>query len=172
VAPDAELTRAVAGIRALFAGAACSCALVDDGGDRLTFVASDGAGADRIVGVELPVGRGIAGWAALSGQPIAVRDVRSDPRFARDVAESTDFVPTSILAAPMFDAEGEVVGVVSVLDPGVHEASDWTLSVLGTLASQLASLVTARRSAAREPEAVRWEALGRRIASVVDEHRP
>ena len=49
----------------------------------------------------------------MSGQPIAVRDVETDARFARDVAESTHYVPTSILAAPLFDEEGEAAGVLS-----------------------------------------------------------
>jgi hypothetical protein len=67
--------------------------------------------------------------------------VQTDARFARDVAESTQYVPSSILAAPMMSAEGEVVGVTSVLDPSVDEASDWTLHVLGTLASHMAMLL-------------------------------
>ena len=112
----------------LFAAAACSVALVDEEGETLRFVASDGAGAEAIVGVTIPVSRGIAGWAAMSGQPIAVRDVQTDARFARDVAESTNYVPSSILAAPMMTTEGEVMGVTSVLDPSVEEASDWTLA--------------------------------------------
>ena len=138
---DAALGRSVEAVRRLFAAAACSVALVDDDGETLLFVASDGAGAEAIVGVSIPVSRGIAGWAAMSGQPIAVRDVQSDARFARDVAESTQYVPSSILAAPMMSAEGEVVGVTSVLDASVDEASDWTLHVLGTLASHMAMLV-------------------------------
>ena len=112
-----DLTPSVAAVRALFGAAACSCALVDPDGATLTFVAADGAGAAEIVGVSLPVSRGIAGWAVMSGQPIAARDVRADPRFARDVAESTQYVPESIMAAPMFDRDGETLGVVSVLDP-------------------------------------------------------
>jgi signal transduction protein with GAF and PtsI domain len=142
----AALEASVAATRTLFAAAACSVALVDDDGDALRFVASDGAGAEEIVGVTIPVGRGIAGWAAMSGQPIAVRDVRSDARFARDVAESTHYVPSSIMAAPLLTPDGEVAGVASVLDPSVDEASDWTLAVLGTIASHMALLVAAPRA--------------------------
>ncbi len=138
---DAALARSVEAVRRLFGAAACSVALVDDDGGMLRFVASDGAGAAAIVGVTIPVSRGIAGWAAMSGQPIAVRDVQSDARFARDVAESTQYVPSSILAAPMMSADGEVVGVTSVLDPAVDETTDWTLDVLGTLASHVAMLL-------------------------------
>jgi signal transduction protein with GAF and PtsI domain len=145
---DPALGRCVEAIRSLFGSAAASIALVDDEGATLEFVASDGAGAEEIVGVTIPVSRGIAGWAAMSGQPIAVRDVQTDARFARDVAESTHYVPTAIYAAPMLDADGEVVGVASVLDPEVDEASDWTLHVLGTIAGLTALLVSASNAAA------------------------
>src|SRR3569623_2388107 len=113
---DPALGRCVEASRSLFGSAAASIALVDDEGGTLEFVASDGAGAEEIVGVTIPVSRGIAGWAAMSGQPLAVRDVQTDSRFARDVAESTNYVPTAVLAAPLLDADGEVVGVASVLD--------------------------------------------------------
>jgi signal transduction protein with GAF and PtsI domain len=163
---DAGLGRSVEAVRRLFAAAACSVALVDDDGENLLFVASDGAGAEEIVGVSIPVSRGIAGWAAMSGQPIAVRDVQSDARFARDVAESTNYVPSSMLAAPMVSAEGEVVGVTSVLDPSVDEASDWTLQVLGTLASQMAMLLAAVGSGRTTP--LPLDALGRDVLRVVE----
>lgn len=164
--PDPELIAATAGVRSLFAAAACSCALVDDDESTLTFVAADGEGAQQILGVTLPVSRGIAGWAVMSGQPIAVRDVTTDPRFARDIAESTNYVPESVMAAPLFTRQGEVLGVLEVLDPGVDQASDWTLAVLGTLASQVAALVASRRTTGA-PEVSRLEVLGREVLAAV-----
>ena len=148
-----DLNPAVAAIRDLFGGAAASCALVEDDGDRLTFVAASGAGADRILGIQLPVGRGIAGWVAMTDQAIAVRDVASDPRFARDVAEATEYVPTSVLAAPVNTAEGDVVGVVEVLDPATDLTSGWPLAVLGTCASFVGLLLDQPRSGS-EPDRV------------------
>jgi len=139
---DRELRRAVTGIRALFSAAACSCALVEPGGAGLRFVAADGRGAQEIVGVPLPAGTGIAGWAVMSGQPIVIADVRADPRFAREVAESTHYVPETILAAPLVDVTGEVLGVIEVLDPisrGEHSGHD--LDGLGVAASLVASVV-------------------------------
>jgi hypothetical protein len=46
----------------------------------------------------------------------------------------------------MLDADGEVVGVASVLDPVVDEASDWTLHVLGTIAGLTAMVVSPTRA--------------------------
>ena len=169
MATDDSLTRAVAAVRSLFGAAACSCAVVDEDGSALTYLAADGEGAREIVGVQLPVGRGIAGFAALAGQPLAVRDVASDPRFARDVAEQTRYVPTAILVAPMFDSAGDVLGVISVLDPTVDAAADWTLAVLGTAAALVGQLVEGRDgSAAVTP----WlAALGLAVMTAVDAHR-
>ena len=165
------LGSAVEALRQLFDAAACSVALVDDDGAELAFVAADGAGAAEIVGQTVPVGRGIAGWAAMSGQPIAVSDVQADPRFARDVAESTAYIPRAILAAPLMGGDGDVLGVLSVLDPTVDQSSDWTLAVLGTLASQVAALVVAiRRAPAAAADATRLETLGRRVLEAVEEY--
>lgn len=167
---DPALGRCVEATRALFGAAACSIALVDDEGGTLEFVASDGEGAAEIVGVRIPVSRGIAGWAAMSGQPIAVRDVQSDARFARDVAESTNYVPNAIVAAPILDARGEVLGVASVLDPTVDEASDWTLHVLGTIAGLVGLVVTA--TAGADPASAPLAALGRDVLRLVESWEP
>ena len=97
-----------------YQAAAVSIATVDD--DGLHYVAAAGAGADRIVGTRMAVGRGIAGFVAASGQSLTVRDVVSDPRFARDVGERTGYVPSAIQCLPVLDDEGEVIAVVSILD--------------------------------------------------------
>ncbi|MDQ4028922.1 MAG: GAF domain-containing protein, partial [Actinomycetota bacterium] len=64
-----------------------------------------------------------------SGQPIAIDDVRGDPRFAADVAESTGFVPRSIMAMPLETKKG-TIGVVSVLDRSSADAGDMELLAL------------------------------------------
>lgn len=163
-----SLRPAVAAVRALYDAAACSVALVGEEGATLTYVAADGAGAEEILGVELPVSRGIAGWTVMSGQPIAVRDVATDARFARDVAESTHYVPTSILAAPLFDEEGEAAGVLSLLDPQVDQPADWALAVLGTLAALVGLVVQGGEDAGGD----RLAALGRKVLAAVEDLRP
>jgi GAF domain-containing protein len=52
---------------------------------------------------------------AVSGQPLAVSDLAADNRFAHDVAESTAYVPGTLLATPIMGPEG-VLGVLSILD--------------------------------------------------------
>ena len=133
---DALLTTAVALGQRVFGATACSVALLDDEGEHLVFRAAHGDGSQEIIGRRLPVSVGIAGWAVSSGQPIAVDHVERDPRFARDVAESTGYVPRTILAAPLETSEN-MLGVIEVLDrtPVAHRDD---LALLSLLAHHLA----------------------------------
>lgn len=110
---------AVDALRARLSATAASVAVLDDTRTTLHYVAATGAGATQIVGTELPVHRGLAGWVVTSGQSLALREARRDDRFAADVAESTGYVPDVVLGAPLFTASGEIRGVLTVLDPEV-----------------------------------------------------
>lgn len=148
-------------------------------GDDLVFAAADGRGADRIRGVVLPAGRGIAGYVAASGEAIEVAHVADDPRFARDVAEATGYVPAAILAVPVVADDGDVVGVVSVLDRRRDPSRDGrAFELVGDVASVVAALlsrppdpgtsvraVVAGRAASRSEDG-RW--LGEELASLLD----
>ena len=96
---------------------ACSVALLED--DELVYVAAAGTGAEQVRGMRLPATRGIGGYVAVSGQALVVADVRRDPRHDRDAAARTGYLPTSVLAVPVEDAEGPV-GVLTVLDRTVR----------------------------------------------------
>ncbi len=148
---DALLTSVADLGRRSFGAAACSLALLEADDEHLLFRAASGAGAGEVTGLRLPVDRGIAGWVVSSGQPIAVSDVRADPRFAVDVAESTGYVPQVILAAPV-TAGGEPLGVVEVLDPS-PDVSD-PLDLLAVLTAHAALVVAAaeRESPAPSPD--------------------
>lgn len=133
--------------RDLFGAAACSIATIDDEWLYLDYRVASGEGAAQIVGERLPLGRGIAGWVASSGASIAVDDVGQDPRFARDVAERTGYIPRGILAAPL-EARDSVLGVISVLDrraPADAAEAQRDMTILGLLARQVSMTLEAGR---------------------------
>jgi GAF domain-containing protein len=118
--------------RLVFDAAACSIALLDEDEEELEFRVAAGVGAEMTVGLRIPVDRGIAGWAVVAGQPIAIDDVRQDPRYAADVAETTGYVPRSIMAMPL-ESERRTFGVIEVLDrrqSGGEGAEDMELLAL------------------------------------------
>lgn len=112
---DEFLQAVVETARMVFDAAACSIALLDDSDEELEFRVAAGTGADATIGIRIPVDRGIAGWAVMAGQAIAIDDVRQDPRFAADVATITGFMPRSIMAMPL-ETERRGFGVIEVLD--------------------------------------------------------
>jgi hypothetical protein len=112
---DQLLGSIAATARETFRAAACSIAVLEPDEQHLVFRVAAGAGAEQVVGLRLPVVRGIAGWAVCSGEAIIVENVERDPRFAREAAESTGYIPHSIMAAPL-EIDDAVYGVMKVLD--------------------------------------------------------
>jgi subtilisin len=121
--PHGALAAECASARDGLGAAAVSIAVLD--GDHLVYRAAAGEGAASIIGTRLPVARGLAGYAAVSGQSLSVARPTDDPRFAQDVAESTGFVPHSLLVVPVV-VDGEVLGVLSVLDRVVDDLPAWS----------------------------------------------
>jgi GAF domain-containing protein len=122
--------------RAIFGARASSVFLLDEDADELVFEAVSGEGAEALIGQRIPSSTGIAGWVLVTRQPLVLEDVGNDPRFARDVAESTGYVPRGLMCVPLLHDE-KALGVLNVLD----RASQFTLEemeLLGLFANQAA----------------------------------
>jgi GAF domain-containing protein len=142
--------------RNLFGAAAASVFLLDKETGELVFEAVSGEGDGHLVGTRFPPGTGIAGWVASCGQPMLVDEVGDDTQFARAAAESTGYVPRSIMAAPLI-RDSECLGVLEILDSGSRRRGDLQdVDLLGILAAQAAIgvelLTKLRRTANAEPE--------------------
>lgn len=124
--------------RSVFSAAAASVFLLDRTTGELVFEAVSGEGEEHLVGAHFASGTGIAGWVAACGEPILVDDVDDMPQFAREAAESTGYVPRSIVAAPLI-RNGECIGVLEVLDRGSRPRGDLgDVDLLGLLATEVA----------------------------------
>jgi HD-GYP domain-containing protein (c-di-GMP phosphodiesterase class II) len=73
-----------------------------------------GRAAGAIRGMRLPLGEGIVGNVALSGEAEVVNEVTADPRWHGD--PSGAFKTRAILAVPLL-AQGRVIGVLQLLNP-------------------------------------------------------
>jgi len=78
--------------RAIFGAKASSIFLFDEDTDELVFEAVAGEGAESLIGQRFPSSTGVAGWVLVTRQPLVIEDVTEDPRFSKEVAESTGFV--------------------------------------------------------------------------------
>jgi GAF domain-containing protein len=139
--------------RAIFGAKAASVFLLDEETDELVFEAIAGYGADTLVGRRFPSSKGIAGWVLVTRQPLVIEDVTQDPRFAKDFAESTGYIPKGLMAVPLLH-EDRALGVLEVLDrPQRTQFSLVEMDLLGLFANQAAIALDLLRRA-RTAEAV------------------
>ncbi len=111
-----ELLQSIVDVaRSILGAEAASIFMLDEETDELVFEAVSGRGEGTLVGSRFPSSTGIAGFALVTRQPLVVDDLEADPRFSRDTAAATGYVPTSIVASPLLQDE-RALGVLSVLD--------------------------------------------------------
>jgi GAF domain-containing protein len=135
----ADLLRSVADVaRGIFGAKAASIMMYDEHTDELVFQAVSGYGAESLVGGRFPSTEGVAGWVLRAREPLVIDDVTQDPRFARELAEDTGYVPKKIMAAPLLRGE-RGLGVLSVLDPPAERPMGIAeMDLLGLFARQAA----------------------------------
>jgi len=142
---EAVLRSVVEATVSLFDAEAASISLHDPATDRLVIRVAAGDAGEGAVGLAFPSAEGIAGYVFTTGQPLAVSDTASDPRFDRTSAEQTGYVPRSILAVPLLDDEG-TIGVLEVLDKrGDAGFGLRDLELAGVFARQAAVAIRASR---------------------------
>jgi signal transduction histidine kinase len=81
----------------------------------LTFEVVLGPTGAELLGMKTPVGKGIVGVVAETGQPLIINDVAADPRWNIGFDETTDFKTKDILCVPMI-THNRVIGVIEVLN--------------------------------------------------------
>lgn len=75
-----------------------------------------GDAADAPSVIRIPMGAGIAGAAATSKRIVNIPDAYADERFNRSVDQRTGYRTRTILAIPLLDHDGVMVGVAQVLN--------------------------------------------------------
>lgn len=137
-----ETAAAVIGARS------ASLFLIDEAAEDLVFAVALGPEATTVKNLRVPLGHGIAGLVAVSGQPIAISDADADPRQAADVARQVGYKPKTILCVPLL-YQDRIIGVLELLDRldgASFSARD--MSTLGLFANQAAIAIIQSRTRA------------------------
>ena len=131
-----EMLGVVAEMAARVIGAkATTLHLLDDATQQLTLRATHNTSAERQV-TAIPLGDGIVGKVAASGQPLIVANVQTDKRFLnRALAEREGLV--SLLSVPLI-VRGQTVGVFSSYTSAPHDFTPKEIELFQTLANQTA----------------------------------
>jgi len=118
---------------------------------------------DGLSSITLPVGRGIAGSCALSGEADLVGDAQIDPRFASEFDSHSGFTSRAMICAPFKDPAGQTLGVIQLINSAPDSFTPEDLDCLTLLADQFAQ---ARDRATAAAELVDRE-LGVAVAPVM-----
>jgi HD-GYP domain-containing protein (c-di-GMP phosphodiesterase class II) len=118
----------------------CSIWIVDrERGEIWTKVAH---GLTKQQKIRIPLGIGIAGQVAETGEIINILDAYADPRFNRQVDKDTGYHTRNILAVPMRYTTGEVTGVLQALNKVSDEAfTEEDADLLTALGANAASAI-------------------------------
>ncbi len=94
---------------------ASSLMLIDDKNGDLVFSVPTGPKSDKLMNVNIPAGKGIAGWVAENGQHVLAPDAKKDPRFYAKIDEVSGFETKSLLCVPL-KAKSKLIGVLEVIN--------------------------------------------------------
>jgi K+-sensing histidine kinase KdpD len=109
----------------------------------LRLAATNGLDRRWIGKATLRIGEGITGWVANARVPLAVRDVRNEPRFKWVRAVDQERF-TSMLSVPLIIRD-EVIGVMNVQTVELREFERGEIDFLQTIANQIAGIIEKSR---------------------------
>ena len=88
--------------------------------------------------IRIPLGTGIAGSVAVSGETVNIADAYADARFNPEVDRKTGYQTRTILCFPMRDKAGDILGVFQVLNRREGAFGKEDEEMLAVVASQAA----------------------------------
>ena len=86
--------------------------------------------------IRMPADRGIAGSVARTQACLVISDAYADPRFNRDIDGRTGWRTRNILAVPMTNLQGNLVGVLEALNKRTGPFADADATLMRALADQ------------------------------------
>ncbi len=134
---DEILTLIMERINAVLKVEAGSLLLIDDETGELVFQIALGEKAEGVKPFRLPMGQGIVGHVAQSGEPLMISDAQKDPRHYKEVDITTDFLTRSILCVPMV-VKGKVIGVIEIMNKLEGDFIESDLTLLNSIATYAA----------------------------------
>jgi len=135
---DELLKLIMAEVRQILNADRCTVFIMDTGSKTLWSKIADGLGNKEI---RMPVGKGIVGSVAESGEILNIKDAYSDERFNAETDGKTGYRTKTILAVPMKNNRGEVIGVFQVLNKKGSAFEEEDEKILSLLSRQAADAV-------------------------------
>ena len=109
-----------------------SLLMVDDDEQELYYAIAVGEDSNSLKGLRVPVGQGVSGWVAKTGNPLVVPDVSLDPHWSAFARSHPELNITSIACVPIRSGE-KTLGVIQLLNSKLDLLSEYSISFLRIL---------------------------------------
>src|SRR5215470_16068425 len=122
-----------------------SMLMVDDKAGELYYAIAVGENTESLKGLRVPLGEGVAGWVASTGNPLVVPDVALDPHWSAFAAKHPDLNIQSIACVPVRSGD-KTLGVIQLLNSKLDLLSEYSISFLRILCDYAAIAIQNNRS--------------------------
>ncbi|WP_263367627.1 GGDEF domain-containing protein [Edaphobacter bradus] len=122
-----------------------SMLMVDEAEQTLYYAIAVGENAQSLKGLRVPLGEGVAGWVAKTGNPLVVPDVSLDPHWSAFAAKHRDLNIQSIACVPVRSGD-KTLGVIQLLNSKLDLLSEYSISFLRILCDYAAIAIQNARS--------------------------
>ncbi len=122
-----------------------SMLMVDEATGQLYYAIAVGENAESLKGLRVPLGEGVAGWVAATGNPLVVPDVALDPHWSAFAAKHPDLNIQSIACVPVRSGN-KTLGVIQLLNSKLDLLSEYSISFLRILCDYAAIAIQNARS--------------------------
>ena len=151
-----------------------SLLLRDEETGDLTFEIAVSPAAEKLKGMRVASGEGIAGWVSEHGEALVIPDVTIDERFSNQFDIASSFITQSVLCVPV-RSKDQVLGVIELVNgPNEKIFKDADLQILLTIADYAAIAIENARNFMRISELVITDDLtglynGRYLHTLIEE---
>ncbi|HTH54370.1 MAG TPA: sensor domain-containing diguanylate cyclase [Edaphobacter sp.] len=122
-----------------------SMLMVDEKTNQLFYAIAVGENSESLRGLRVPIGEGVAGWVAATGNPLVVPDVKLDPHWAAFSAKHPDLNIQSIACVPVRSGN-KTLGVIQLLNSKLDLMSEYSISFLRILCDYAAIAIQNAKS--------------------------
>ena len=122
-----------------------SLLMVDDAAQELYYAIAIGENAESLKGLSIPMGQGVAGWVAATGNPLVVPNVALDPHWSSFARKHPDLHINSIACLPIRSGE-KTLGCIQLLNSQMDLLNEYSISFLRILCDYAAIAIGNARS--------------------------
>jgi signal transduction histidine kinase len=138
--------------------------LMDEAANELWSKVAQGS---NMVEIRLPVGKGLAGYVAKTGETVNIADAYKDPRFNPEIDKKSGYRTRNVLCMPMRNKDGNIVGVFQFLNKREGAFTSDDDAFIEALSVHAAIALENARMAKEMVQSERMSAVGRMASTII-----